>query len=80
MGPIYCRVKHAGAHRQGRVYIRVKEIDGKFELWFLAPPGVQKEMLATALAALSTNRVCSIDLPEIKENAEFNEFYMTDAQ
>lgn len=52
-----CEVTWAGPTEQGLIFIALKATDGSFGggRWFQAFPGMQKEMLATALCALSSN-------------------------
>jgi hypothetical protein len=42
----------------------LKAIDGSFERWFQAFPAMQKEMLATALCAMSTGMRVEAALPD----------------
>jgi hypothetical protein len=51
-----CDVEWAGPIEAGTIYIALKADDGSLGggRWFQAFPGMQKEMLATALCALST--------------------------
>ncbi|MBR1279769.1 hypothetical protein [Bradyrhizobium sp. AUGA SZCCT0283] len=52
-----CEVTWAGPIEQGTIFIALKATDGSlgWGRWFQAFPGMQKEMLATALCALSCN-------------------------
>jgi hypothetical protein len=51
-----CEVEWAGPTEAGEIYIALKATDGSlgWGRWFQAFPGMQKEMLATALCSLST--------------------------
>jgi hypothetical protein len=59
-----CEVTWAGPTEQGSIYIALKATDGSFERWFQAFPGMQKEMLATALCALSCGLRVDAALPD----------------
>lgn len=50
-----CRVLMAGAYSDGHVNIRLENVPGSNgnPYWFWANPVMQKEMLATALTAMS---------------------------
>jgi hypothetical protein len=49
-----CDVMRAGAAEDGVVYIWLKDRGGQFDQWYDATQTVQREMLATALAAIAT--------------------------
>lgn len=53
-----CEVKRAGANDDGEVYIRLQRFrPGRaqpFDWWFKAAPSKRREMLATALTAITT--------------------------
>jgi hypothetical protein len=64
-----CEVTAAGPIENGSVYIALKGINEttgvvEFENWFRAFPSMQKEMLATALCALSTGKRVLAGLPD----------------
>jgi hypothetical protein len=48
-----CQVVKAGAAANGKTYIWLREQSGAFNTWFIAHPATAKEMLATALVAIS---------------------------
>jgi hypothetical protein len=52
-----CEVRRAGASDDGDVYIHLKRRPGRgttFDWWFKAAPSKRREMLATALTAITT--------------------------
>jgi hypothetical protein len=59
-----CEVTWAGPTETGGIFIALKATDGSFERWFQAFPGMQKEMLATALCAMSTGMRVEAALPD----------------
>ena len=55
-----CYVENVGP-AFGRVYIALTDTSSSFQQkWFLAPTGQEKEMLATALTAISNEKVVSV--------------------
>lgn len=56
-----CEVRRAGPSDEGEIYIWLKSRPGSqnsFDSWFKAAPSKRREMLATALTAITTgNRV-----------------------
>jgi hypothetical protein len=61
-----CEVTWAGPTESGGIFIALKAIDGSFQSgrWFQAHPIVQKEMLATALCAMSNKMRVEAALPD----------------
>jgi hypothetical protein len=49
-----CDVTWAGPIENGQIWIRLREVGGQFERWYSPVSIVQKEMLATALTAMTT--------------------------
>jgi hypothetical protein len=49
-----CDVTWAGPIETGQIWIRLREVGGQFERWYSPVSIVQKEMLATALTAMTT--------------------------
>lgn len=48
-----CQVVMAGPAEDENIYIRLRERQGTFERWYSAVPRIRREMLATALTAIS---------------------------
>lgn len=51
-----CEIQHAGVEPGGRTQLGLKDTAGAFNDWFLSAPGLEREILATALVAISTNK------------------------
>ncbi len=51
-----CEVTMAGPGEDGSIYIHLRELNGAFDRWYTAVEAVRKEMLATALTAMSADR------------------------
>jgi hypothetical protein len=53
-----CQIQHAGIEPGGRAQLGLKAEDGTFDWdWFLSKNGLDREILATALAAIASNRM-----------------------
>ena len=48
-----CTVSAAGPTEDGSIWMKLKEVGGQFERWYFAVSIVKKEMLATALTAIT---------------------------
>ena len=62
----YCQITHAGPTVSGQTEIKLKPTDpsGAFpENFFVSSPKVSREVLATALAAITSNRVVFCEIP-----------------
>jgi hypothetical protein len=57
-----CSVQRCGPAEDGNVYIALKALDGTFSHWFKADPNTRDRMLNTALVALETNKIVSVNL------------------
>jgi hypothetical protein len=60
-----CTVTAAGAAENGNVYIGLREINNRWvplERWYAAEPTMSKEMLATALTAITTQLPVRVNL------------------
>lgn len=55
-----CVVHYAGANVHGNVQVGMSEANGAWKLEFSAPPAMNREMLATALTAVSTGFKTSV--------------------
>ena len=61
----HCQVVNAGPTVGGQTEIKLKPLDGSFpENFFLSKPNVSREVLATALAAITSNRVVFCEIPD----------------
>jgi hypothetical protein len=76
-----CEVTWAGPAENGGINIALKAIDDsgavEFERWFKAFPSMQKEMLATALCAMSTGKRVAAALPDsLQEDSVIERLYI----
>lgn len=71
-----CKVNRAGPAENGVIYIHLREKDGAFNFWFQAVPGMKKEMLATALAALNMQTNVVANLEATTAYSQINRLYV----
>jgi hypothetical protein len=69
-------VTKAGPAENGTVYIALKATDGSFHYWYVAHPQLKKEMLATALAAMSGAKLADVFLTGTAQYSTINRLYM----
>jgi hypothetical protein len=50
-----CNVTMTGPGENGEIYVHLREANGHFDAWYVAASAVKKEMLATALTAISAS-------------------------
>jgi hypothetical protein len=62
-----CEVTWVGLAEIGKIWIRLREVGGRFERWYSPVSIVRKEMLATALTAITTGFRVSAALPTTDE-------------
>lgn len=72
-----CYVNRAGPAENGTIYIHLKADDGSFNHWFQANPGMKKEMLATALAALHKGTSVQTYLSDTIAYSEVRRLYLS---
>jgi hypothetical protein len=72
-----CNVTMTGPAETGEIYIRLREVGGQFEKWFSAVGQERKEMLATALTAISTGYRVTAALSTTDEYGTINRLYVT---
>lgn len=72
-----CTVNRAGPAENGVIYIHLRAADGSFNNWFQAFPGMKKEMLATALAAMNTSSSVQVHLEATTAYSQVNRLYVT---
>ena len=59
-----CKVTYVGPTVSGPTEIKLRPQDNTFtEAFFLSSPGVAREVLATALAAVTSNRLVFCEIP-----------------
>ena len=72
-----CDVIRAGPGGDNTIYIMLRDKEGAFpERWFVALPAQQKEMLATALTAVTTGLSVRASLDDTNENTQINRLYI----
>ena len=71
-----CTVERAGPAENGVIYIGLRATDGSFNRWFNAVPAMKKEMLATALTAISTDKNVSVFLTDTAQYSTINRLYL----
>ena len=72
-----CDVIRAGPGGNGTIYIMLRDKAGAFDpTWFVALPAQQKEMLATALTAVTTRLSVRASLDATAELTTINRLYV----
>jgi len=71
-----CSVNLAGPAEDGTVYIHLRETGGQFDRWYSATTGMKREMLATALAALTSGKMVSAYISTTDEYGTINRLYV----
>jgi hypothetical protein len=72
----FCTVERAGPAEDGVVYIALRSTDGAFNHWFQAEPSIKKEMLATALVAISTDKNVHAAVTDVTEYSTIQRLYV----
>jgi len=72
-----CEVMKAGPSEDGTIYIALRDVGGAFSSrWFVAMNPVKKEILATALTAMSTGLTVDTSLSDTAEYSTLNRIYV----
>ncbi|MGC6176275.1 hypothetical protein [Lacrimispora sp. 38-1] len=73
-----CKVTSTGPAEDGNIYIGLRSLDVNppFTNWFKAVEGERKEMLATALTAISTGNNVTTLLTDSKPYSIINRLYI----
>ena len=71
-----CSVTRAGPAENGTVYIALRAKDNSFHNWFKAVPAMEREMLATALTAISTGNDVTTSLSATGPYSTINRLYV----
>ena len=69
-------VRRVGPAENGVIYIALRAADGSFNHWFQAVPAMKKEMLATALAAMSMGKCVTTFLTGTAPYSEIRRLYV----
>jgi hypothetical protein len=78
---VICQVSQTGPSENGEVYVNLTEKGGAFQnRWFIATPSKRREILATALAAITTgfNVNVGLDSPAA-DSSQIHDMYITRA-
>jgi hypothetical protein len=73
---VTCTVERAGPAENSVIYIALRATNGSFHHWFQAVPAMKKEMLATALSAISTDKQVSAFLTDTAAYSTINRLYV----
>ena len=73
---VNCEVTQAGPAEDGTIYIALRAYDGSLNNWFVAISAAKKEMLATALTALSTSKPVTVFLTGTAAYSTINRLYV----
>ncbi len=71
-----CDVTRAGPAEKGTIYMALRATDGSFQEWIIAVPQMEKEMLATALSAISGSKRVSVYLTYTAAYSTINRLYV----
>ena len=75
-GRFTCAVTWDGPAETGDIWIRLREVGGQFERWYSPVSQVKKEMLATALTAITTGFRVSAALSTTDEWGPIERLYI----
>ncbi len=73
---VNCEVTRVGPAEAGTIFIGLRANDGSFHHWFKAVSSVRKEMLATALTAISTSKRVQVYLTGTTAYSTVNRLYI----
>ena len=72
-----CDVTRAGPAENGTIYLGLRDVGGTFpSRWFQAVPQMEKEMLATALTAVSTGKRVRTSIADTAAYSTVNRLYI----
>jgi hypothetical protein len=72
-----CRVDKAGPIEDGRVLVQLTARDVQFTRWFVATDAIKREILSTALTAMSMGFLVDAGLSSDVENSVIERLYIT---
>lgn len=73
---VNCEVTKTGPAADGTIFVALRADDGSFHRWFKAVSGMKKEMLATALTAISTSKKVQVFLTDTVAYSTVNNLYL----
>ena len=71
-----CDVTQAGAAENGNIYIALRATDNSFHHWFIAVSQMEREMLASALTAISASKRVNTFLTDTVAYSTINRLYV----
>lgn len=71
-----CNVNMTGPGENGDIYVHLREVGGRFDQWYVAASAVKKEMLATALTAISASLQVSCYLTTTDQYGTVNRLFV----
>lgn len=71
-----CDVRRAGPADDGKIYIWLRDREGAFDHWFYAHEQYEKEMLDTALTAITADLPVTAALASTNENTRIDRLYV----
>jgi hypothetical protein len=71
-----CNVTMTGPGENGDIFVHLREVNGRFDTWFLAAASVKKEILATALTAISASLRVSAYLTTTDQYGTVNRLFV----
>ena len=71
-----CRVERTGPSEDGKIYVWLTDQGGTFNHWFYAMEAIQREILSTALTAISTGLLVDAYLRSTDPESEIARFYI----
>ncbi len=74
-----CSVMKAGPAEDGRVYIWLRDLGGKFDTWFFANPEIRRDALSVAIVAIVNGIKVEAALPSPSPQAytSINRIYLS---
>jgi len=71
-----CNVNMTGPGENGDIYVHLREVSGRFDQWYVAAAAVKKEILATALTAISASLQVSCYLTTTDQYGTINRLFV----
>jgi hypothetical protein len=71
-----CNVNMTGPGENGNIYVHLREVSGRFDEWYVAAAAVKKEILATALTAISASLQVSCYLTTTDQYGTINRLFV----
>ena len=71
-----CNVNMTGPGENGNIYVHLREVSGRFDQWYVATAAVKKEILATALTAISASLQVSCYLTTTAQYGTINRLFV----